>query len=66
MSESDEKRNLPVTGLGFCICEKSKFEIFSKNLHLSFTDCYCLALSAVPTWDSNKSFVSQTLLKGPS
>ena len=39
MSETGEKRNLPVAELGFCICEILKLEIFPKNLHLSFTDC---------------------------
>ena len=44
MSETDEKRNLPVTELRFCICEIFKLEIFSKSLDLSFTDCYSLGL----------------------
>ena len=35
MSETVQKRNMPVTELGLCICEIFKLEIFSKNLHLN-------------------------------
>ena len=60
---------------GICICEIFKPKIFSKNLHLKLYQLLQFGsrsktpqqnFTTVPTWDLNKDFPSEVLVKVPA